>query len=307
MFLLSLFKLYKNKDLTDIIYHLTGKFFGFVIILMLFLILLEYLVVSIRDYADILSTMFYLRTPLKYLLLMLIVTAFYVSHKGINIIGSLCWLTYPLMQGVVLLLIPLALKDLDFSYLFPLGGPGVKTLLKLGILHTSVVSEVISLSIFFTQVRSYKEFKNASLLGLGLSILLITVFMVIYISSYGYTVLSTLNYPHHHLTRLVGLGRFAKNLESFFLGFWSIAIAIRFSIYFYTLATLGTSLIKVKSPNTLLPYIAVVVYILARLPENYTQYVFSIRKVGLMVLWIFFTFLSPFLWVVAKLKGEFKS
>lgn len=307
LFLLSLLKLYKNKSLIDIIYHLTGNFFGFLMILLLFLMVLEYLVVSTRDYADILSTLFYLRTPLKYLLIMFIVAAIYIAYKGIDIIGSLCWFTYPLIQLVFVILILLVWKELDFNYLFPLGGTGMKTILKESIVHSSIVSEIVLLSIFFPKVRSYKEYRNANLAGLGISVIFISIFMISFICAYGYFALSTLNYPYHQITRLVSLGRFAKNMEAFFLGFWSIGVSVRFGVYFYAGATLGASLIKIKNPKTLLPYLAVIVYILARLPENFTEYVFSIRKVWATILWSYLLSLSPFLWTVAKLKGEYKT
>lgn len=307
LFLLSLLKLYKNKSLIDIIYHLTGNFFGFLMILLLFLMVLEYLVVSTRDYADILSTLFYLRTPLKYLLIMFIVAAIYIAYKGIDIIGSLCWFTYPLIQLVFVILILLVWKELDFNYLFPLGGSGMRTILKEGVVHSSIVSEIILLSIFFPKVRSYKEYRNANLAGLGISVIFISIFMICFICTYGYLALSSITYPYQQITHLVSLGRFAKNMEAFFLGFWTIGVSVRFGAYFYAAATLGGSLLKIKNPKTLLPYLAIVVYILARLPENFTEYVFSVRKVWVTILWGYLLSLSPFLWTVAKLKGEYKT
>ena len=140
LFLLSLLKLYKSKSLIDIVYHLTGKFFGFVIVLSLLLISFEYLIISTRDYTDILSTMFYLKTPMKYLLIMLIVSSIYIASKGINVVGSLCWFTYPILQVVVLFLITTIWKQLDFNYLFPFGGPGIKLILKEGFTYTSIVA-----------------------------------------------------------------------------------------------------------------------------------------------------------------------
>lgn len=304
--LLSLLKLYKNKNLIDIIYHLTGRIFGFFLVFILLIIGFEYIIVTTRSHADILSTMFYSKTPMFFILLILILCSSYISSKGIHIVGSLCWLTYPILQAVVLLLVIMIWNEVDMNYLFPLGGPGIKTLLKEGTTHITIIGEMIVLSVFFTNIRSYKDYKNASLFGLAISVITFSMFLILFIGAYGYPTLMTINYPYHQLTRLVHIGRFARNVESFFLGFWAIGSSIRFAIYYYMVATILKSFTKVKKTKTLMPFIATIVFIVALIPENYTNYILQIRKYGINFFWIYFISLPILLWGIAKLKGEYK-
>lgn len=302
---LSLLKLYSSKNLIDIIYHLTGKFIGFILTFMLLIITFEYIIITTRSYTDILSTMFYLKTPVYVLLLLLIASCTFIASKGINIVGSLCWFTYPVLQLIVFVLVPMIWKEMNFNYMFPLGGPGIIFLLKRGVIHTTIMGEIIVLAIFFPAVRTYKEYKNASLWGLIITIFQISLFMVIYTSTFGYPTLITLNYPFQQVTRLIHVGRFATNMESLFLGFWAISSTIRFAIYFYAAATVSSAITKIKNPKLLLPFIAVITFSIAILPENFTKYILRYREYGITTFWVYLLFLPILLWCIAKWKGDF--
>lgn len=305
MCLLSLLKLYRNKSLLDIIYHLVGKYIGFLLAFLLLVIILEYLIITTRSYADILSTMFYLKTPVIFLLILIIASSSYIASKGINIIGGICWVIYPLFQIVALMLLPLIWREVNLNYVFPLGGPGILTLLKEGTVYTTVIGEVIILAIFFPVVRSFKEYKNATLLGLGVSVFLMSLFMIIYICTYGYPILNTLNYPFHQLTRIASIERFATNLEALFLGFWAISSVVRFSIFFCAAVSTVSAITKVRNSKLLLAFIAAITFFMAKLPENFTKYILRYRELGVTVFWIYLLSLPILLWLVAKWKGEY--
>lgn len=305
--LLSLLRLYKNKNLLDIIYHLMGKFFGFIIIFLLFSISFEYLAVSTRDYADIIGTMFYLRTPMTFILFILIAGSTYIASKGFSTIASLCWLAFPVLQIVVVALVIMIWSKLDLNYLFPLGGPGVKTILKQGVYFTTIIGKVILLAIFFPKVRSHKQYKLGSFLGLLFPILNFSLFLIIYTSAFGYPTLASLNYPFHQLTRLVQIGRFARNVEALFLGFWVIASSVRLAIYLYVAAVLLGYLLRLKNTKGLVFYISIMVFLISLIPSNYTSYILTIRKIEVHTFWIYFIFVPILLWSIAKLKGEYRS
>lgn len=304
--LLSLLKLYSDKNLIDIIFHLTGRYVGYVIVIILLLITFEYSVISTREYTDILSTIFYLNTPMYFLLFILVASSTYIASKGISIIGSLAWFLGPYVMGSLLILIPVAWKEASFSYLFPLGGPGFTVLFKKGIINATILDILLISSVFFTKIRSYKDYKSAILWGLGLSSLLVSLFMIIYIGVFGYPTLTTIVYPHQQLTRIVHLGRFATNTEALYLWFWVIASTIRFSVFYYADAAIISSIIYKEKPKSLFTIIGVMIFIIAMIPENYTKYILVFRSAAINYLWIYIIGLPLLLWIIAKLKGEFK-
>jgi spore germination protein KB len=304
---LSLLKLYKNKGLLDIIYHLTGRFLGLILVSILFLIVLDNTIIVTRGCADILSTMFYIKTPVSFLLLLIIVSSVYIAGKGFSTIGSLCWLIYPLIQAITLIIIPLIWREMDFHYLFPLGGPGVLNLLKQGVMNTPIVNEVIILSIFFPVLRSFKDYKNASAIGLVISALQLSLFMIVYIAIYGYPTLITLNYPFHQITSIAHLGRFATNLEALFLGFWTFTSSIRFSVYYCSAATIASSMIKIKNIKLMLLFIGIITFLAGYIGESFAEYLFAYQKLRTTIIWVYIICLPIMLWLIAQLKGEYRS
>ncbi|SCG84272.1 spore germination protein [Proteiniborus sp. DW1] len=303
----SLLRLYKNKNLIDVIFHVAGKFFGYIFTIALILIVFEYTILSTREYADILGTMFYLKTPSLFILFLLIVTSCYIASRGFTVLGSLCWFVYPYMQVVILLLIPTIWVQMDFNQIFPIGGPGLGVLLKTSITSTTIYDTLLFLAVFFPKVRTYKEFKSATLWGLSISVLQIALYTLTYITVFGYLTFINMNYPFHQITRLVEIGRFITNTEVLYLGFWAIISSVRFSIFIYVIAEISTTLLKTNRKKTLIPLIGFIIFIIAILPENYTKYILIFRTTAIKYLWVYIAGLPILLWIIAKLKGEFKN
>lgn len=304
--LLSLLKLYSDKNLIDIIYHLTGKLLGSILVFILLILTLQYIIIGVRSYSDIINTLFYLKTPTYVILILLIVSSCYIASKGFNIIGSLSWIIYFSLQIIAPLLIILLWKDFNFSYLYPIGGPGIITLLKEGTSHTTILGEFIIFAVFFPMVRSFKEYKKATLIGLFISVIQLSIFMIIYLSVYGFPTLSVLNYPYQQLTRLVHLGRFATNMEVIFLGFWTFGISIRFALYYSTSFTITSSFIKSANNKIPILLISILTFFLSMLPENFTKYILNFRSFTIVLFWTYVVGLPILLYGIAKLKGEYK-
>ncbi|WP_058484891.1 GerAB/ArcD/ProY family transporter [Defluviitalea phaphyphila] len=304
--LLSLLKLYKNKNLLEIISHLMGKYLGLIIILLLLFSSLKNTVIFTRDYTDILSTMFYLKTPMPFILFIIIISSAYISSKEINIIGSLGWFLFPIMEASTVLLIVMSFNKIDIHYIFPLGGPGIKTILKQSLYFSTILCELIFLAIFFPRIRFYEQYKKGILWGFISSIIHFSLFMLIYITVFGYATLLTLNYPLHQLTRLVQIGRFIKNVEALFLGFWAMASSIRLAIYFYITSSILAFLLK-KNVKTIISFVSIIVFLIALVPSNYVSYILLTHKMQSYFYCISIIFFPVVLYIIAKLKGDYKN
>ena len=101
-------------------------------------------------------------------------------------------------------------------------------------------------------------------------------------------------------------GTFCKKYGSILprFGHWNYNT---FWYLFARAAAIASSIIKVNNSKTLLPYIAIIVFLIALIPDNFTKYTLSIRKFGITALWIYLITLPLLLWVIAKLKGAYKS
>jgi spore germination protein KB len=303
--LLSLLKTHE-KGLVDLLFHLMGKVGGTLISFILFLLIFFSTTTSSRSYIEIANTLFYPKTSVIILTFALLITSFFVAKRGLTAIGSASWFIIPTLEILFLVLIVSVWKETNLLSIFPIAGPGVSTLVKESINHSSVFGEIIILAAFFPFVRSYKSYQFASLLGFGFSLIKMALFLAIYVMVFDYP--STLNmaYPHQELTRIAEFGTGFTHIEGGFFIFWLMASIFRFAIYLYlTALLLGGALRMDKFEKLLLPLVGLIA-LWGLLPENaFTQAPYR----ELLIIISSWTFISlPFLlWFLSKLKGGKKS
>lgn len=306
MLIFKLLKIYENKGLIDIIYHLTGKYFGLAIGMALFFMGFLALILNSISYVDIMSAMFFPQTPPIVLYAILIGSIYVIANRGLESIGRGAWIMFPILQAVFTIFVVFTDKDTHLAYIFPIAGKGVLSILKTGLFESSVFGEVVFFSVVFQFSRGYKDYKKACLIALGISTFEFVVMMLIYLTSFDYPSVLHVNYPFQEISRLADVGEHFKNPEAFFLGFWIISAILRFAIYLYvTTASFGYT-IKLKEFEPLLLPFAGLTLMLGIIPENYIKTIYVFRNNFLNMSWVFLITLPVVLLAMSKLKGDFK-
>jgi len=305
LILLSIIKKFKNKGLIDVVYAITGKYAGFIINMVLFIIILAALILNSRTYVDIIEVMFFPRTPRYAIYIILIGSSYFVANRGLEALGRTAWIFYPYLIGAFILVIILASQDINMKFLYPLWGPGIKEIIKSAIENSSTVVDVFLFTVLFPYARSYKEFKAPVLWGLGVSIFKLSLLFAFYITVYDYPSAEEVAFPFQQMIMLASVGRFLTNIESLFFLFWVIASIVRFAIYLYlTAAIFGYTLGLKEFEPLLLPFGALTI-MLGLIPKNYIEEVFIYRQNFLLKdTWVIFVLLPPILWLTLKLRSE---
>lgn len=269
--LLYLLKKYKDKGIIEITYLLTGTYVGFIIALFLFLFYLLDTAVNSRNYVDIMSTMFFPRTPIMATLSFLLFGGYCIARQGIEGIGR----------------------------------TGIQNLFVSGVKNSPILSDIFVFAAVFPFVRSYKDFKKASLLGLGTSILTMLIYLLIFTMVFDYPPMEIISFPYQQLTTFVKVGRSIERIEPVYFFFWTLAAAIRFAIYIYLTTLLFAQVFKLKEFKPLLLPMTWLIILLGMLPENSVQEIFIIREKYLLNgTWEVFILLPLILIAIYKLRGE---
>lgn len=299
----SLLKSNKDKGLTDIIYKLTGKYIGFVLIFSLFTIILISTILTGRTYIEILTTLFYPSTPVIVIYMVLMGASCFIATRGFENLGRSCYIALPYLFAAIVLLIISVYRLFDFNFIFPIAGPGVIDVTKSAFQYTSMLSDILILSIFFPFVRDYNKYKIGSMLGVGCSILIISFFIFCFLCVYGYPTLKILNFPFHELARASSLGKSINNLDAAFLGFWLIAVTLHFAIYLYALAALFSFTFKLNEFEPLiLPFTALII-ILGMMLKSGIETTFYYRDMLLKISTFLLIPLPIILLAVSKFRG----
>lgn len=296
---------YKNKGLIEVIDHVLGKFIGYIVLLILWIIMFSALVVDTAIYTDIIGTVYFSKTPTILIYGMLMLVCAYGAKRGFAQIGSVAWAVFPYLIVSLFFALILTFRQGSSSFLFPIFGPGEWKIVKESVLRLSIYGDFLYLFIFIPFIRSIKDFKKGTWLGLLFTCIGMTTFMLSYVIFFDYKTVMELNYPYHEVIRTISAG-FLTNMESFFLPFWVIASFVRFAIYLYIVAILFGRLFGIKQFEHIIPAFATVGLFIGMIPESPTFTIFNLREGILFISTPIFFTLPILIWIVAMFKGAFK-
>lgn len=303
--MIKVITIYKNKNLHDCILHLFGKYIGNCISTILLLFGIGALIVDSAVYVDIISTMYFTKTPTLIIYAVLMTVSAYIAKKGLEHLGTISWLVLFYILNSLFVALLFSLQDINSHFLFPIFGPGVWDVIKGSSSHVSIYAEFFYMGLIAPYIVSAKAFKKGTLIGLSTVSILICFSFLIFLFVFDYEGLKMVNYPFHELIRLVRLG-FLTNVETFFFPFWVIATFIRFSFYLYLISLFFGGIFNIKNFEYLIPTIATITVILGMAPESPTFTIFTLRDALLKIISPVFLLFPCLLWLIAKLKGEFK-
>jgi len=304
--LLMIERLYRRMpglNFIELNQRLLGKVLGFIVIVLftVYIILFEALV--IRTFADVTKIYMLPSTPLWVILLLIAFSVYYVVSKGSRVVARMNELIfYILFITLFTGLIPL--HQGDYTNLLPIWDIDAGGLLK-ACLNSAFAFEGIEILVIIYSLVEKKE----EILKAGLTALLVTLAVYVYVLVLGVLVLSptlvnTLIWPGIFYYKTVSFLTFPR-LEFMLLAIW-VGLGARPAITMGFAAALSLSqLLKVKDQYFPLLVLAVVaaMYGLAFIPSD----VFAVFKtwnyVGLMSL--AGTLLYPFiLTLVAFIRGD---
>jgi spore germination protein (amino acid permease) len=304
LFVLLLLSKYKDKNMIDIIYSITGKYIGFVLCFTLFIIAFAAIVFNSRSYVDITRTMFLPRTPANVIYLMLISSAYLIARGGLKGISNTSWLFFIPMSIVIVTMCLLSFKDIEINYLYPFWGAGISKIIKSSIGRTGVYGELILFSIFFSEVKSYKIYKTASLLGSIFAMVVLVVFQLIYITVFDYVTLENMAFPFQELTMIANIEQFFTNLGSLFFGIWIMLSIIRCAILLYLSTAIFCYMLNIKDVKPLLLSFTAMIFILGNMSNNsLVENITSKAGVYYQIIYYVILLLPFVLWLLSKLRG----
>lgn len=256
-----------NVGLMEIIFSLTGKYVGAILGTLLFIMIFFSTTVNSRSYVDIINTMFYPNTEVAFFFVIILLTSFFVAIRGFEAIGRTAWLIVIVFAISAIFLIIFVWKDLNWYFIHPIAGPGVNKLLITSFTSMVMYKEIILLAIFFPFLRSYKDYRRASIVGLVISSIWIALFILIPTIVYDYPAVVYMNYVYQQLTRIASIGTFSR-LEALFLGIWVAASVLHFAIYLYICAFIFAKTLRLKNFESLILPLAGLALFLGLVPDN---------------------------------------
>lgn len=304
--LLRIITLYHKQmnDFFDIITYLLGKYFGMIVIFMLWIISSIAIIDNTAIYSDIIQTMYFPKTPILLIYSLLIGVSVYGAKRGFEQIGSVARIFFPFTIIAFFISIVLTIIRGQTDFIFPILGNGSWETIKGSILKSSFFIDILFFCFLFPFIKDLKSFKKGTWISFILVICISSIGMLSYLMLFDMKTLGLLNYPHHEAIRFIFFG-FVTNMEMFFVPFWLLSTFVRFTIYLYVNAMIFGRIFKVDHFEFIIPSLATVYMFIGLIPDSRTfvYYTFKIHFYNIM--FPILLILPCLFYIIAKFKGDF--
>ena len=296
-----LIKKHGSIGLFELIFKIYGRFFGRIVALVFSILVLTLTVLNSSAYVEIVNSMYFPLTPSFVILLIGTFTSYFIANRGFEVIGRTASIVSPYLLVFLVLLIIFLFGDLTTDNIYPLFGPGISELINNGFLNSSVYIEGILLMLLIPYFRSYKQYKKASILGMGLGSLIIIIFFAISVMAFDHPAVELMSFPFHNLVRIAEVGTI-QHIEAIYFGFWLIATTINFAFYLYIVAFMFARTFNINEFEPLILPFSGFVFFVALIPTNFIITVFEWNVLVLKITTFFIISMALSMWAIYKIK-----
>ena|GEM_PF-751445 len=203
-------------------------------------------------------------TPPVVLDTLLAVVAIYGAYLGIEVIARENGMVAPAWILMVLLLLALAAKDINFSNLRPVLENGLLPVLRASLFHSGWRGEVFFLLMLYPYLNQKHEALKTGLLYLGTVMILTGVVHAVVVGVLGAPVTAHRIFPFVGLVRYISLGNFIERLEIVVIVFLIAAFIVKLAVIYHSAGIAVASTLGLKNYRVTLIPIALTAIILSR-------------------------------------------
>jgi hypothetical protein len=209
------------------------------------------------------------RTPLTVILLSLLVAVTAVAYSGIEALGRICWLTIGvIIASLMLTLVGGLMTHAEPNALAPFWGTGRSQVLTMGVVKTSLFSELLVLGFLVPRMRNVKEWGRAATWCMVVAAVVLFSSTLVYLYVFPYPSSLRIPNPLFEISRVIISGRWVQRIESIFLVVWLLSAVIKLSIALYCSASTLAQVLRIPTFRPLIFPLSLLVYSFAKLPES---------------------------------------
>lgn len=252
----------------SVLFKPMGMIIGFIYFMYVFLIT----ALEIRAFAEITKNFLLINTPVEVIMITFLIAVIYVVRSGIESIARLSVIILPLAIFPAILVMLVAVPDLDFSYFLPvLRTPFTKLISAIPQVFFSFLGFefILFLGSF---VKDPKNFKKTAISTICFVAVVYFIFTAVTIARFGIAESKNLIWPVVTLFKSVDVpGTLFENVEVVIMSTWLLSVFMTVAIAYFGATFLLSRLLKSKEHNYLALSLLPLIYMLSLVPENIVQ------------------------------------
>ncbi|ASS65611.1 MULTISPECIES: GerAB/ArcD/ProY family transporter [unclassified Paenibacillus] len=223
----------------------------------------------LREFSELLASDILPRTPMNIIMIAMLIPIAVVAYAGLEGIGRFCWSAAGLIvASVVVVLLGGLMTHFEPNALQPFWGTGRTRVLSLGLVKSSLFSEMLVFGFLLPRLRKKGQWGKAAWWCMGVSAFTIFITTFVYLFVFPYPTAVRLNVPMFELSRLVIFGRWIQRLESVFLIAWLICAVMKLAIGLYCSAATLSQVMKLPKIQPVIFPLALLVYACSIIPGS---------------------------------------
>lgn len=302
--LVKLFKRFANSDIIDVSEFLGGKFLKNLIGIVLICYLIFISATLIRDFSEVIHILYYVDTPIIYLLLFFIVVCIISNLLGEHSVIKANVILCGIMLISLLISFFSVFPNITVQRALPVLGYGAYQTFFAGLTNVFAFSGLITLYLVPPMLDEKNNFKKVAMVSVIMTGGLILLAIASLLLSFPFSAEIEKISPLYLIISNNEFGKFFQHPESLFVFTWILS----FMTYLNTICMFVLRLIKkltnVKNEKPFVIPVAIVIFIIAIIPKNIMQTrdlgLFGYKYIAAPTVFIIF----PIILLLANLKHK---
>lgn len=301
----KLSSLYPGKTFIEITEEVLGRWLGKALGLLYLLWLIHICSVMIREYGDFLTGAFMPATPLIIFHIVVVVIAAYTVKQGLEVLARVNEIFLPLIIFSMLLIILLALPQMDFTRLLPIFKTQPVDIFKGSMVTIAWYSEITTFAMIIPFLNRPGDAKRIAIISILITGLFFTLLVIAALAVLG-TGVAALTYPVLSLVRLINIANVLERLEPIIMAIWVTWGFVKITLFYYVIVLGSAQLLKLNDYRPLVMPVGVTLVALSiAIAENILEMLnFISNTVPFYFLFTFGAGILLVLFIIAIIMGR---
>ncbi|GIP17949.1 germination protein [Paenibacillus montaniterrae] len=232
-------KLYPEDTIIQYSQRILGTFLGKTLGLILLLMLVTSLSVMFWQYGEFVVSEFLPHTPKFVIIGMMILLCASAVHGGLEVVGRLAGMVFPIFFLLFLVIIVLLLPDIEIKRMLPIMENGMMPSLKGSLVLYTWFAQFGIVYFFLPFLTNREKAMKFGMLSVLVVMLTLVLTNIVVIWIFG-NVTENFNAPFMSASRYISIAEFLSHLESLVMAIWIAGTFIKLCAFYYTVV-LGTA------------------------------------------------------------------
>ena len=267
----QLLKNFPGLDIFDIAKFLGGKWLKIVIGILFVCYLIFTVGIILRSFSETLKIIFFPRTPVQVIMLLLLIAIVIVNKLGFRPIARCNLFFIPIILFSILFIFIANFGNYTIQRIFPLLGNGMVTTFLSGLSNLFAFGGISYLYFIPPYLKEQKDYSKIAFSAVGISAIFLLMSVTTLLLIFPLVTSSEEILPLYLTSRFIEFGRFFQRLDAVFVFIWIISMASYLSIAFYFATSIFQKVANLQFSKWIIGLFASISFGLALLPENLKQ------------------------------------